>query len=383
MATNGNSYVVFDEDITATIMKVKEKEKICEIVGSHPLATVSFQTFVKKLLHSTKEEIETTYKKGHVLVLTDAPWENYEPVFSRTLNLHGQGQLVVAAASPFDSELLPLINLVRLFDRAPPLFETKDLTAGSRGYVQWNKTSFRCYPKLEYNPFHPYPCFQHSSDFTWKLWPVLDTWQDLTPRLTGKRRILLLTSVERKKSWLTSLLTKKGFQPLNNLFVRGETQVGFEFDLIGEYIDQLHVLDPPNNLAFAMRSITFQKRKRKVEVFLHVSYATPFEEPLDLARYRATLAVFLAQANLLEETMPPLQDIVAGLFVHHPFLHRDQLVCKVKSIVPAESKRTILETVDSIVATKKTVEDQFGTEGFIAKHKFEYFFNPLLKVERK
>ena len=175
MATNGKSYVVFDENVCATI--VNENTPQCEIVGSHPLATISLQAFVKKLLHSTKEEIEETYNSGHTLILTDAAWENYELVFSRTLFLHGRGKLVVAATSPFDSELLPLVNLVRLYDRAPPLLEPKDLTVGSRGYVRWNKASVRCYPTLEYNPFDPYPCLQHSSDFTWLLWPVVNVGQ--------------------------------------------------------------------------------------------------------------------------------------------------------------------------------------------------------------
>jgi hypothetical protein len=148
-------------------------------------------------------------------------------------------------------------------------------------------------------------------------------------------------------------------------------------DLKQRQVHQLHVVDPPDNLA---RTMAQAKCKAKsLTVYLYVPYSSPFEEPKELKTYRSNFGTFMEQKSWFK----PLQDltlfeIVSGLFVHNPLWTRAALVAMVLLIAPDIERKLLLDEMAFIVREKLVVVDVFGREGYLVFSENMFIYQPFV-----
>ena len=334
--------------------------------GDRPRTIVDSKTskaFQQEMMSSTT--LAASYPSTHLIVICDAEWVDYEPVLSRTLFKEAHPILVVVAASPYDSNMLPLVNLVRANERLS-LLTPQTLQVGSRGFVRWD-ASFRRFHGPAYNPFDPYPCAAAHTSFTSKVCPVPSPMEFFESQLNRSVTVLVVCSANLRKD-VERALVPRGFKFENGVYTRLGTTVVFE---VGDSkIDEVHVLEPPAILAKALFGVPTDAL-----VVLYVAYQTPFEEPADLKAYRRTFGLYVAQTELCT-TMASLEDVVAGFFVTDPCWNVQRIVTMVMRVFPDVPRNAIVEELARLVKTKRAIVDQFGTEGEVVRFLDEFFYVP-------
>lgn len=334
--------------------------------GDHPrtiVDSITSKAFQQEMMSSAT--LAASYPSNHLIVLCDAEWTDYEPVLSRTLFKEAHPILVVVAASPYDSDLLPLVNLVRANERLS-LLTPQTLEVGARGFVRWDAASFRRYYCPAYNPFDPYPCAAAHTTFTSKVCPVPCPMDFFETQLN--RSVTLLVVCGTIKKDVERALVPRGFKLENGAYTRRGTTVVFE---IGDRkIDEVHVLEPPPILTKALFGVPTDAL-----VVLYVAYQTPFDEPADLKAYRRTFGAYVAQTELCT-TMASLEDVVAGFFVTDPCWNVQRIVAMVMRVFPEVPRNVVVEELARLVKTKRAIVDQFGTEGIVVRFLDEFFYLP-------
>lgn len=333
--------------------------------GDRPRTIVDSATskaFQKEMMSSTT--LAASYPSNHMIVLCDAEWVDYEPVLSRTLFKEAHPILVVVAVSPCDSDMLPLVNLVRANERLS-LLTPQTLQVGARGFVRWDAASFRRYHCPVYNPFDPYPCAAAHTSFTSKICPVPCPLAYFEAQLKRSVTLLVVCGATQRKDVIRML---HGFKLENGAYVRGGTAVVFEVG--GRKIDEVPVLEPPSILAKALFGVPTDAL-----VVMYVAYRTPFEEPADLKAYRRTFGLYVAQTEVCT-TMASLEDVVAGFFVTDPCWNVQRIIAMVLRVFPDVPRSAVVEELARLVKTKRAIVDQFGTEGEVVRFLDEFFYVP-------
>ena len=361
-----------------------EPYEVLKAWGDKPTTIVTAdrsQEFQQELMRSDLETLKAKYDGGHLIVLMDAAWADYEPVFSRTLFLATQPKLVVMASSLNDCDLLPLLNLARGNDRLPLLFDHTQIDVALRGYVRFAPTpSQRRYVTPLFDPFDPYPVHvEESTLFTKMLFPVRTPCDTITSFFNFNGALLFCCNTEVKKKDLVRLFVCNGFQPYHDKGLkRGETvvYVACPKDRTVVQVDQLHVVDPPENLAQAMAMA--QPKSRVLSVYLYVPYTNPFEEPPELKAYRETLGSYTKQIEWLKKKPKTLYDVIAGLFVHNPLWSRGALVAQVQSIMPGVLRADILREMQFLIQENFVLVDIFEREGYLVFSENMFIYQPFL-----
>jgi hypothetical protein len=164
-----------------------------------------------------------------------------------------------------------------------------------------------------------------------------------------------------------------GFTKMDDGYARDDTKVVVALHAatpLYAKADELHLLDPPENLAQA----TFHGvGSPHLTVFLYVESSEPFGEPPDLKAYRKTLYPSCLQAERLVYVEPTLDELIKGLFVFHPVLERDDIPLHIKKI-KSTSKKDVLERLDVVLKNEK-LTDQFGVTGCVVRYKHLYFMH--------
>lgn len=341
-------------------------QRILSEWGDRPCTLVDAQTstvFQQEMMSSTT--LAASYPSTHLIVLCDAEWTDYEPVLSRTLFKEAHPILVVVAASPFDSDMLPLVNLVRANERLS-LLTPQTLAVGSRGFVRWDAASFRRYHAPVYNPFDPYPCAAAHTSFVSKVCPVPSPLEYFETQLKRSVTVFVVCG-EGMKQQVKRTLVQGGFHVEKNAYVKQGTTVVFECN---RKVDEIHVLEPPSTLAKALYGTPTDAL-----VVLYVAYRTPFEEPADLKAYRRTFGLYVAQTELCL-AMASLEDVVAGFFVTDPCWNVQRIIAMTRRVFPDVPRNAVVEELARLVETKRAVVDQFGTKGKVVRFLDDYFYLP-------
>jgi hypothetical protein len=141
-------------------------------------------------------------------------------------------------------------------------------------------------------------------------------------------------------------------------------------------VDEIHVLDPPENLALCASQAT----RSDARVYLYTSYTGPFDESSQLKKYRETLGRYVEQHDALHmrnvESELQLPEIITGLFVHNPLWSRASLVARVQCIHKKTDRNSILIELTRMVEEKTLVTDMFETPGYIVFSESLYIFQP-------
>ena len=356
--------------------------EVLEAWGDKPTTVVTSdrsQEFQRELLRSDLETLKGKYEH-HLIVLMDAAWTDYEPVFSRTLFLSAQPKLVVMASSLNDGDLLPLLNLARGNDRLPLLFDHTKIEVALRGYVRIAPTPpQRIYVTPLFNPFDPYPVHSEGSTaLTKMLFAVRTPCDTMRSFFNFNGALLFCCNTEVKKKDLVRFFVCNGFQPYQDHGLqRGDTvvYVACTKDTTVFQVDQLHAVEPPENLGQAMALA--RPRSRVLSVYLYVPYTNPFEEPPELKAYRETLGFYIKQAEWLRKKPATLYDAIAGLFVHNPVWSRGALVNRVQSIMPGELRGDILNEMQFLIEEKFVLVDVFEREGYLVSSENMFIYQPF------
>lgn len=337
------------------------------------------QEFQHELMQADLDAVKLKYDGNHLLILTDAAWVDYEPVFSRTLFLCAQPKLLVMVSSLNDCDLLPLVNLVRANDRLPMLFDHTRMEVAVRGHVLCDPApSPRNYAAPMFNPFDPYPVHSdESTAFTKMLFPIKSQSETIASFLNFNGSLLFSCNTEMKKNELLRFFKCNGFNPTQDHgWKRADTMVYVSSakDLLPVKVDQLHVVEPPENVARTMA----QAKSAALTVYLYVPYSNPFEEPPELRAYRSTLGKYVRQADLFVRKPKTLYDAIAGLFVHNPLWSRAALVAMVQLIMPGALRADILKEMYFLIQEHFVLVDVFGREGYLVLSDNMFIFQPFL-----
>jgi len=317
--------------------------------------------FQQEMMSSTS--LAASFLSNHLIILCDAEWTDYEPILSRTLFKEARPILVVVAACPCDSDMLPLVNLVRANERLS-LLTPQTLAVGCRGFVRWDAASFRRYHCPAYNPFDPYPCAAINTTFVSKVCPVpfpVDYFESQLNRSVT----LLVKGGEAIKKEVKRMLVQRGFQVEKGAYVKdNNATIMFECN---QKVDEIHVLEPSPSLAKELYGTPSDAL-----LVLYVAYRTPFEEPVDLKAYRQTFGKYVAQTEAL--TMPSLEDVVTGFFVTDPCWNVQRIISMTLRIFPDLPRTAIVEELARLVKMKRVIVDQFGTEGIVVRFLDDFFY---------
>ena len=337
------------------------------------------QEFQQELMQADLDGLKQKYDGNHLLILTDAAWVDYEPVFSRTLFLCAQPKLLVMASSLNDCDLLPLVNLVRANDRLPMLFDHTRIDVAIRGHVLCDSApSQRNYATPMFNPFDPYPVHvSESTAFTKMLFAVKSPTETIASFLNFNGSLLFSCNTETKKNELLRFFKCNGFDPNQDTGLKRADTVVYVCsakDLTAVRVDQLHVVEPPENIARTMA----QAKSKALTIYLYVPYSNPFEEPAELRAYRATLGQYVRQTDLFVRKPKTLYDVIAGLFVHNPLWSRAALVAMVQSIMPGALRNDILREMYFLIQESFVLVDVFGREGYLVLSDNLFIYQPFL-----
>jgi hypothetical protein len=347
------------------------------VVGNAPFTTTSSETFLQSLLNSSKETLETTYTEAHWVFLTDAQWVDYEPVLTRTLFVHGNCKLVVLALSPYDSDMMPLVNLVRANERAPVMYDQEQLYMGLKGYAVWNQRG-DCRRKYAAPPHNPFFAIRDL------VWPVTDSWSFLKHHLPQTAGHHVIVASKQTLGAFELKMKEEGFQRFDmNTFKKAKSTVTFyqpskKNNTFYDDLTEIHVVDPPENIASTLFHCTaFSK---STTVYLHVPYTNPFEEHPYIHRYRATVETYFRRCDEHFCSVLPLdarvRETIESLFYFYPVLHRDETTAVAQRQCPDASKSQILCELDAYCASKMTIKDVFHTNGTIKRSGDNYYFYP-------
>jgi hypothetical protein len=357
---------------------------VIEAWGDRPITIVTperSQEFQQELIGSDLETLKEKYTKDHLIVLTDAAWVDYDPVFSRTLFVCTQPKLLVMASSLNDCDLLPLLNLVRANDRLPMLFDHAQIEVALRGHVFWNREETRKYAEPLFNPFEPYPIYlKEPTDFTKLLYPVRSLWDTLTSFFDFNGSMLFACGSDSKKKEVTRFFRCNGFTPLQDAGLkRNNTTVYItcQTESTVHQVQQLHVVDPPENLARTLA----KAKSRSLTVHLYVPYSNPFEEPLELKSYRMSLGRNLRQREWMNPPPLTLFAILSGFFVHNPLWTRAAIVAMAQQFAPGLPRDAIIEELDFMVQSRLIVVDAFEREGYLVFSENMYIYQPFVTVQ--
>ena len=356
-------------------------DKVLDVWGDKPRTIVTpecSQEFQQELMHTDLETLKQKYDGNHLLVLTDAAWVDYEPVFSRTLSLCAQPKLLVMVSSLNDGDLLPLVNLVRANDRLPMLFDHTRIDLAIRGHVLCDTTlSSRHYATPLFNPFDPYTVhLSESTAFTKLLFAVRSQSETIASFLNFNGSLLFSCNTEMKKNELLRYFKCNGFIAQGQGLKRADTVVYVcsPKDLSSVRVDQLHVVEPPENIARTMA----QARSTALTVYFYVLYSNPFEEPPELRAYRSTLGRFVRQHEWFKRKPKTIYDAIAGLFMHNPLWSRASLVAMVQLIMPGALRADILREMYFLIQENFVLVDMFEREGYLVLSENMFIYQPFL-----
>ena len=354
---------------------------VIEAWGDRPITVVTperSQEFQQELLRSDEETLRQKYNNTHLIVLTDAAWVDYEPVFSRTIFYCTQPKLLVMASSLNDCDLLPLLNLVRANDRLPLLFDRTQIEVALRGHVYWNREETRKYATSLFNPFEPYPIYlTETTEFTKLLYAVRSIWETMASFFDFNGSIMVECGSDARKKEVARYFRCNGFVPLaENGLKRNNTTVYVtcQTEPTAHQVQQLHVVDPPDNLARTLA----KAKSRSLTIYLYVPYSNPFEEPSELKAYRHSLGRNLRQKAWMDPQPLTLFEVLSGFFMHNPLWTRAAIVAMAQQFAPGLPRDDILKELEFMVQTRLVVVDAFDREGFVVFSENMYIYQPFV-----
>jgi hypothetical protein len=363
--------------------------KILEAWGGKPVTVVTPENsreFQQELMRTDLNVLKEKYNRDHLLVLTDAAWVDYEPVFDRSLFMGARPKLLVLLSNIYDADLVPLVNLVRANDGLPLLFDHARIEVALRGHALWDRgqDEQRIYAAPLFNPFDPYPVYlkEDTAEFTKLVYAVRSPWETIATFFDFNGSMLFACSSEAKKKEVVRFLRCNGFTFTAKdpgLLKRNDTCVyvsnGSAQEWSSRQVHQLHVIDPPENLARTMA----EAKSKSLTVYLYVPFSNPFEEPQELKAYRTTLGRCMRQRQWFEPKPElTLFDVVSGLFVHNPLWTRAALVAMVCHINPEMERAVLLEEMELIIENKMVLVDVFGREGYLVFCENMFIFQPFV-----
>jgi len=358
--------------------------------GNKPCTIVTLknsEAFQQELLQTEPYVLQQKYN-DHLLVLTDAAWTDYTFLFQHMLYPFAQPKLLVLLLSEYDADLLPLLNLIRGNDRLPLLFDRTKIEEAMLGHIEFNSSNknknSRKYQSALFDPFDPYPiAVAETTEFTSLLYAVTSVEETVATFFNYNGSILFHCNSKTKKKTLELLFRYNGFVVnqegyLQKSFTKvyiycAESKTDIE-NVLYNNIDQLHVVEPPEQLA---RCIALLK-KRPLTVYLYVPVTTPFEESAALNSYRTTFGKYVNQSKLASFKLNGITETILSLFIHNPVWPRAALVSRVQITNPLVQRSEIIAEIGRIIKDKTSLFDIFGTEGYVVVSENVYYFQPTV-----